>query len=177
MHSTISIPAGSRGSVVSVRRLAPWAAGLVAALLATPAGTQGNIDAGKSPAQIFGDTCAGCHKSARELKRTSASFLRSHYTTGSEEAAAMASYLTGVGSDPRAASQPKRKEEARQTPAEAAKQNPRQQADQASQANQANQAKSKGGRTSTTAQARPAVEEKPPEPPPSPPPVLEAFEE
>jgi hypothetical protein len=28
-----------------------------------------NIDAGKSPAQIFGDTCAGCHKNARELRR------------------------------------------------------------------------------------------------------------
>jgi len=43
--------------------------------------------------QILGDTCAGCHRSARELRRASASFLRSHYTAGSDEAAAMANYL------------------------------------------------------------------------------------
>jgi hypothetical protein len=87
---------------------------LAAAFLQIPAAdAQGNIDAGKTPAQIFGDTCAGCHRSARELRRASASFLRSHYTAGSDEAAAMANYLAGVGgSEPRsstaAQSQPKR---------------------------------------------------------------------
>src|SRR5262245_10694381 len=92
---------------------------LAAALQISAAGAQGNIDAGKTPAQIFGDTCAGCHRSARELRRASASFLRSHYTAGSAEAAAMANYLAGVGgNDPRsnAATQPKR------PPADVAKQ-------------------------------------------------------
>src|SRR5262245_45158321 len=92
---------------------------LAAALQISAADAQGNIDAGKTPAQIFGDTCAGCHRSARELRRASASFLRSHYTAGSDEAASMANYLAGVGgNEPRsgAATQPKR------PPADVAKQ-------------------------------------------------------
>jgi hypothetical protein len=103
-----------------VPRLMSWTVTcLAAALQISAADAQGNIDAGKTPAQIFGDTCAGCHRSARELRRASASFLRSHYTAGSDEAAAMANYLAGVGgSDPRSAtqSQPKR------PPADVAKQ-------------------------------------------------------
>src|SRR5690349_6472242 len=79
-------------------RLVSWTVGcLAAALQMTAADAQGNIDAGKTPAQIFGDTCSACHRSARELRRASASFLRAHYTTGSDEAAAMASYLSGLG--------------------------------------------------------------------------------
>jgi len=92
------------GRIMSiVRQLAPWLIGVVSAC-ALPAQAQ-NINAGKTPAQIFADTCTSCHRSARELRRTSTSFLRSHYTTGSDEASAMASYLAGVGSDPRAAQQ------------------------------------------------------------------------
>src|SRR5690348_8731213 len=92
-----------------------------ASLQISAADAQGNIDAGKTPAQIFGDTCAGCHRSARELRRASASFLRSHYTAGSDEASAMANYLAGVGgNEPRSSaatqSQPKR------PPADVAKQ-------------------------------------------------------
>ena len=152
-------------------RLMSWTvACLAAALQISAADAQGNIDAGKTPAQIFGDTCAGCHRSARELRRASASFLRSHYTTGPQEATAMAQYLAGVGSDTRAG-QPK--ETAKQTPAEGGKQNSRQQA--------ADQAKGqpKGARPGTTAQARPgaAVEEKQPEPAAPPVPALEPFEE
>jgi len=45
-------------------------------LQVTAADAQGNIDAGKTPAQIFGDTCSACHRSARDLRRASASFLR-----------------------------------------------------------------------------------------------------
>jgi hypothetical protein len=67
-----------------------------------PAGTQANLDAGKSPAQLFADTCGACHRSPRELKQTSLGFLREHYSTGAREAAAMAAYLAAVGSDPRA---------------------------------------------------------------------------
>jgi cytochrome c551/c552 len=107
-----------------VPRLMSWTvACLAAALQISAADAQGNIDAGKTPAQIFGDTCAGCHRSARELKRASASFLRSHYTIGPDEASAMANYLAGVGgggSEPRSSTatqpQPKR------PPADVAKQ-------------------------------------------------------
>jgi cytochrome c551/c552 len=106
-----------------VPRLMSWTvACLAAALQISAADAQGNIDAGKTPAQIFGDTCAGCHRSARELRRASASFLRSHYTAGSDEAASMANYLAGVGgNEPRsnAAPQPKR------PPADVAKQSAR----------------------------------------------------
>jgi hypothetical protein len=102
-----------------VPRLMSWTVAWTVACLAavslqiSAADAQGNIDAGKTPAQIFGDTCAGCHRSARELRRASASFLRSHYTAGSDEASAMANYLAGVGggesrSSAATQSQPKR---------------------------------------------------------------------
>ena len=66
---------------------------------------QSNLDAGKSPAQIFADTCNACHRSPREIKKTTPAFLREHYTTGLREATAMAAYLANVGSDPRAVQQ------------------------------------------------------------------------
>src|SRR5262245_2693608 len=65
-----------RMTMSTTRRLAPWLI-ILAGACALPAPAQ-NIDAGKTPAQIFSDTCAGCHKNARELRRTSASYLRSH---------------------------------------------------------------------------------------------------
>ena len=50
-----------------------------------------NLDAGKSPSQMFSNTCNACHKSPRGLlKNVSASslpgFLRQHYTTGTDMA-------------------------------------------------------------------------------------------
>jgi len=72
---------------------------------AGPVAAQSNLDAGKSPAQIFSDTCNACHRSPREIKRTSPAFLREHYTTGLREATAMAAYLASVGSDPTAVQQ------------------------------------------------------------------------
>lgn len=87
-------------------RIVPWAIAAVAAGMAvSPAWTQANLDAGKSAAQIFSDTCSACHRSPREIKQTSAGFLREHYTTGPREAAAMAAYLASVGSDTRAVQQ------------------------------------------------------------------------
>jgi hypothetical protein len=172
-----------------VPRLMSWTVGcLAAALQITVADAQGNIDAGKTPAQIFGDTCSACHRSARELRRASASFLRAHYTTGSDEAAAMANYLAGLGggSDPRPAAstqqaQPKR------SPAEVAKQQqqqpPRPPVESAKSAPNLTpaQPKSRPGITAT-AQARVVPEERHAEPqlPTSPAPpakVLEPFEE
>src|SRR5262245_66654587 len=79
-----------------------WVVGAAVAMAGGPALAQSNLDAGKSAAQIFADTCNACHRSARELRQTSAGFLRDHYTTGMREAASMAAYLASVGSDPRA---------------------------------------------------------------------------
>jgi hypothetical protein len=77
-----------------------------------------NLDAGKSPSQIFSNTCNACHKSPRGLlKSVSASslpgFLRQHYTTGTDMASVLSSYLISNGAaDPRYQSkdQPKQKD-------------------------------------------------------------------
>jgi cytochrome c551/c552 len=162
-----------------------WTVGcLAAALQITAANAQGNIDAGKTPAQIFGDTCSACHRSARDLRRASASFLRAHYTTGSDEAAAMANYLAGLGGgDPRPAAstqaQPKR------APTEVAKQQqpPRPPVESAKSAASSTPAQPKSRPSTTaTAQARVVPEERHVEPPPPTPatppaPVLQPFEE
>jgi hypothetical protein len=66
-----------------------------------------NLDAGKSPSQIFSSTCSACHKSPRGLLKTTPAsslpgFLRQHYTTGSDMASMLASYLISNGAaDPR----------------------------------------------------------------------------
>ncbi|WP_204325431.1 hypothetical protein, partial [Stenotrophomonas maltophilia] len=57
-----------------------------------------NLEAGKSPAQIFAGTCNACHKSPRGLLRSVPasslpSFLRQHYTTSSDMASVLSSYL------------------------------------------------------------------------------------
>jgi hypothetical protein len=87
-------------------RIVGWmCAGAFCAMAVVPAGAQSNLDAGKSAAQIFADTCNACHRGPRQLRPTNAMFLRDHYTTGAREAAAMAAYLASVGSDPRAVQQ------------------------------------------------------------------------
>jgi mono/diheme cytochrome c family protein len=162
-------PSGLRRFALAPHRLTRLAVALVGVFLATPGDTQqGNLDAGKSAAQMFSDTCAACHRSPRELKRASASFLRGHYTTGAEEASVMANYLAGIPTDPRAGQSKRKDEAAKQQPADAAKQ-------KQTPAEQAKAAQ-RGGRGAATAQARPVVEEKPPEPAP-PRPALVPFEE
>ena len=107
--------------------IVPGLLGAGLAVAAVPAQAQSNIDAGKSPAQIFSDTCNACHRSPRELKPTNQGFLREHYTTGAREAAAMAAYVAAVGSDPQAVRQrrpPAMAAPAGQTPAAAAGQAP-----------------------------------------------------
>lgn len=105
-----------------LRRSAPWLAGMLVIGIAGSASPQGNIDAGKTPAQMFADTCSNCHRRPQELKRTSVGFLRQHYTPGAQEAAAMASYLAGVpaAADPRAGKErpkgPVEKEKAKAPP-------------------------------------------------------------
>jgi hypothetical protein len=66
-----------------------------------------NLEAGKSPSQIFAGTCNACHKSPRGLLKTVSpgslqGFLRQHYTTSSDMASTLSSYLVSNGaSDPR----------------------------------------------------------------------------
>ena len=67
----------------------------------TPAVAQ-NLEAGKTPSQIFTATCALCHKSSRSLLKTVApgslpGFLCQHYTTSQEMASAMSAYVLSNG--------------------------------------------------------------------------------
>src|SRR2546427_896813 len=91
--------------VARVARVVPWVIAAAAVAADAPAHAQSNLDAGKSVAQICADTCNACHRSPREIRPTSAAFLREHYTTGAREAAALAAYLASVGSDARAVQQ------------------------------------------------------------------------
>ncbi len=76
---------------------------LVGCLAAGSAHAQAtNLEAGKSPSQIFAGTCNACHKSPRGLlKSVPASslpgFLRQHYTTSSDMASVLASFLVSNG--------------------------------------------------------------------------------
>ena len=76
---------------------------LVGCLAAAAAHAQvTNLEAGKSPSQIFAGTCSACHKSPRGLLKTVGAsslpgFLRQHYTTSSDMASVLASYLVSNG--------------------------------------------------------------------------------
>ncbi len=77
-------------------------AALTPAALPVLAHAQTNIDQGKTPAQIFAQDCGACHKATRGLANGKNSlslslFLREHYTTSREQAAALAAYVLGAG--------------------------------------------------------------------------------
>ena len=90
-------------------RMVGRALGLAAVMLgvccflnADLAQAQENLDAGKSPSQLFAGTCTACHKSPRGLLKTVAAgslpgFLRQHYTTSPEMAGVLSSYLVSNG--------------------------------------------------------------------------------
>ena len=68
---------------------------------AEPADAQ-NLEAGKPPSQIFSSTCSLCHKGPRGLLKSVApgslpGFLRQHYTTSTDMAAAMSAYVLSNG--------------------------------------------------------------------------------
>jgi hypothetical protein len=74
---------------------------LIGCFSAKPAQAQ-NLEAGKSPSQIFAGTCNACHKSPRGLLRTVPagslpSFLRQHYTTSGEMASLLSAFLVSNG--------------------------------------------------------------------------------
>ena len=79
--------------------------GIVMACLARGAGAQESLDRGKTPAQLFASDCSVCHKSPRGLTKSGGlfgldSFLRTHYMSSRETAAAMSNYLKGLDSGP-----------------------------------------------------------------------------
>ena len=89
------------------RRAAPRisfvaALALSLAAVAPMALAQTNIDQGKTPAEIFANDCAVCHKTPRGLAAGKNSlmlsgFLREHYTASRDQAAALAAYVLGAG--------------------------------------------------------------------------------
>ncbi|WP_374940835.1 cytochrome C [Bradyrhizobium sp. SRS-191] len=76
-----------------------------------------NLDAGKSGARLFADSCAACHRSARGLAKgrfrlTLYLFLQQHYTSSADSASALSSYLQSVDTP---AAAPARKSSARRS--------------------------------------------------------------
>jgi hypothetical protein len=88
---------------------------MIAGFPAAPALAQNqNLEAGKSPSQIFAGTCTACHKGPRGLLKTVSpsslqGFLRQHYTTSPDMASLLAGFLVsnGAADTRRAADQPK----------------------------------------------------------------------
>ena len=83
-----------------------------------------NLEAGKSPAQIFAGTCNACHKTPRGLLRTVPAgslpgFLRQHYTTSGDMASLLSAFLVSNGAaDTRhAGTQPKQAKDSEAKPA------------------------------------------------------------
>jgi mono/diheme cytochrome c family protein len=76
-----------------------------------------NLDAGKSGARLFAESCTACHRSARGLAKgrfrlTLYLFLQQHYASSSDSASALTSYLQSVDTPaaapvPRAAKHPR----------------------------------------------------------------------
>jgi hypothetical protein len=177
--------AEQREIIVSrVWRFSPWVLlGILAAAPLAPAAGQ-NLDAGKPASQIFAEVCANCHRSPREFRgNPGTSFLREHYTTGSDMAATMSAYLSSSGSDSRAggAPQPKRQPQANPaTPAATATTRDAPAADrEPRRAQQTPDPKDPKAAAPATTRGRPAsvAETKPPSPPAPARPVLEDFEE
>jgi hypothetical protein len=74
--------------------------GLLALAVASSAGAQGNLDQGRTAAQLYASACATCHKSPQSVSKTKwffglENFLRQHYTSSRESAAILAAYLKG----------------------------------------------------------------------------------
>jgi len=74
--------------------------GFLALAVASSAGAQGNLDQGKTAAQLYASDCATCHKSPQSVTSTKwlfglESFLPEHYTSTRESAAILAAYLKG----------------------------------------------------------------------------------
>jgi hypothetical protein len=101
-----------------------------------PAWAQENLDAGKTPSQLFAGTCNACHKSPRGLLKTVSpsslpGFLRQHYTTSPNMAGLLASYLVSNGAtDTRYGESAKGAKDGAKGAKEGAKEGPKQEAKQ-----------------------------------------------
>jgi hypothetical protein len=74
---------------------------LIGCFAAIPVQAQ-NLEAGKSPSQIFAGACSACHKGPRGLLKTVPAgslpgFLRQHYTTSGEMASLLSGFLVSNG--------------------------------------------------------------------------------
>ena len=88
----------------------------VAVIVAGPTLSQTNIDQGKPASELFANYCAVCHKSTRGLANGRSSltlslFLREHYATSSQQAAALAAYVISAGGNAPAAKPERAKSE------------------------------------------------------------------
>jgi len=106
---------------------------VLALFMAVPALAQENLDAGKSPAQLYAQDCAICHKTPHGLSKAGGrwslqNFLREHYTASRESAAAIAAYLTAIDrkspASARAGHRPHKNEKAKKAGAKQAPQKP-----------------------------------------------------
>lgn len=77
-----------------------WLFGLIFAGAIAPLRAQ-DLEAGKTPAQLFASNCSACHRSPAGLAKGRepglVGFLRQHYTTSAASAAALASFLAAAG--------------------------------------------------------------------------------
>jgi hypothetical protein len=92
------------GRTLFVFSLLIWAPAQAQSAPPPPSGPQ-NLDAGKSVAQMFASDCAICHKTPQSVARRGGmfgveNFLRAHYTTSGQSAAALAGYLRAVAAIP-----------------------------------------------------------------------------
>jgi mono/diheme cytochrome c family protein len=74
---------------------------LIGTLLDATGAQAQNLDQGKSATRLFADSCATCHRSPRGLAKgrsrsTLFAFLNEHYSTSSDTAGELASYLASV---------------------------------------------------------------------------------
>lgn len=92
-----------------IARIATVLIGLAAFGVAMPAVAQEDLDAGKTPPQLFKSDCSVCHSSPRGLAKgggfpSLSSFLRQHYTSSQRTASVLTKYLlSGAGAGERQA--------------------------------------------------------------------------
>ena len=110
-----AVAGGSKGMIAMRSWICAAVAGAGFLVVAGAASAQENLDAGKSGAQLYASNCAICHKSAQALNKSGGglfgldSFLREHYTSSRESAAAISAYLNSVGGGPADARPAKKK--------------------------------------------------------------------
>jgi hypothetical protein len=86
-----------------VKQLSALIIGFAASFAFAPALAE-DLTAGKTPAQLFRSDCGACHRSPNGLVKERGNisgltdFLRAHYTTKAESAAALAAYVSGLAS-------------------------------------------------------------------------------